>query len=931
MSRRFLLLLTVLTAAVFATTLWAADGKRAKDRDVPAKTPQAWTVDEAVEHLRMNPQDVYLQYVALQLARNDGWVKENEVVGLIEQMNMRRGWRPGPERRVDLFDLFTGATAVQEALQLDAMRTRGTGEAQGDPARNTVKIADLKGPTVKSHPWGKMLAAQTLGGKQPAVSTLSLCVPEDQLFVEFRSLTKMIEAIEVGDLWGAHLYNQASKDATTHRGSERLKTQLAIQTDPLARPFYDMVVKEVAVTSNDVFFNEGTDVTMLFSVKQPEVFKLRMDGFLAAAEKAYPDATRTTGKIADIPYVQVSTPDRTVNAFSAYPKPDLHVRSNSKAAMERVLRAIAGEKDVPRLGEATEFKYIRTLMVRGDKREDGFVYLSDPFIRRLVGPEVKLTERRRLLCYNHLRMIGHAAMLYRTQYGKPPASLEQLAEADCAPAAFFTGIDGRVKTDRELLCPCGGKYSLSADGAAGICSHHGRPHQLVPCCDIPLDRVTGQEAKEYDQFVQAYNRYWQRYFDPIAIRLQLTPKQYRAETIILPLIDNSIYTGLANVLGGEPEPLDALPVPKGNIFSLAVRLNKDAILKDTHEFRGFLREFEYRGVANRPARVSIEEFIRDGIGNQIGMHVYDSAPMFDFSLPSFLGEMMAQFGGGRGFLGAGSEMLPISFLIASLNSPVYVAMPVKDAKVVDKFLEDLDGALAELARRPPEMGWFRIDFDFYKVPLENKDERIRCYALRFGPVKWRMFFARLGNGLYLASKAFILEDLAALEGQPNKTATVGRADKAATVGRANEDNGPSAHAMLRVRPEHWNKALPDFNLGWAEGSREACLNNLGPLSSVARAMAASDKNTPKGDAVHRQADNLHAVHFFCPEGGKYEVSADGKQVTCSVHGSAALPRQPAAPSPTSPIGRLLKDFAGATAELTFLEDGLHAVVTIERK
>jgi hypothetical protein len=31
------------------------------------------------------------------------------------------------------------------------------------------------------------------------------------------------------------------------------------------------------------------------------------------------------------------------------------------------------------------------------------------------------------------------------------------------------------------------------------------------------------------------------------------------------------------------------------------------------------------------------------------------------------------------------------------------------------------------------------------------------------------------------------------------------------------------------------------------------------------------------------------------------------------------------------VDQLMKDFAGATAELTFLEDGLHAVVTVRRK
>ena len=38
-----------------------------------------------------------------------------------------------------------------------------------------------------------------------------------------------------------------------------------------------------------------------------------------------------------------------------------------------------------------------------------------------------------------------------------------------------------------------------------------------------------------------------------------------------------------------------------------------------------------------------------------------------------------------------------------------------------------------------------------------------------------------------------------------------------------------------------------------------------------------------------------------------------------------------APAAGSPTGRLMSEFDGATAALTFLEDGLHAVVTIKRK
>ncbi len=901
MNRRFSLgmVLTILLATPVQSS--RAEENTPIKKNLP-KSPQAWTLDEARQQIHLNPDDAYLQYVALQLARQEG--KAPEVASEIESLHGRSKWQPD-ERRVDLFDLFTGSLAVQESLQLEALRPQVAGvHAAADAARGPVKTADLQGPSTKSHPWGKMLAAQmlVLGGKTPDVSPLSLCVPEDQYYVEFHSLGKLLEASEAGDLWGDHLFTQAAKTAQSQGASQRLKSQLAIQTDLLVRPFYDLVVDEVVLTGNDLYFREGTDVTMLFALKQPEVFRLRMDGFLDAAAKSRPDAVRSTGKILGIDYVQVVTPDRAISALSAYPRPNLHVRSNSLAALRRVLAAIDGKPAVARLGDSAEFKYIRTLMPRGDRREDGFVYLSDPFIRRLVGPEMKLAEARRMVCYNHLRMIGHAAMLYRTQFGKQAKSLDELVESGCAPAFL---ADPRAAGGNDLLaCPDGGTYTLSEDGTTGVCSHHGHSRQLAPCLEALPRRVSAREAEEYRQFVEQYNRYWRIYFDPTAVRIQMTPKQYRAETIILPLIDNSIYSGLAQSLGGTPEPLDGLPLPKRTIFSVVVRLNKEQLLK---QFSGLLHRQNAEGF---PTPETVYEFLTEGIGNQIGLHVYDATPTFDFNLSGFLGEMLERFRGASGEFS--NETGAITFLVASLNAPVYAAVPVKDGKVVDKFLGELDEALARLARRPDREGWLPVEHDFYKVPLAGADQRIRCYGIALGPVKWRLFYARIGDVLYVASKQCILEDLATTAKRPSA-------------------GGAVVHAMVRVRPEHWKDVLPEYRLGWEENSRQACLGNLGPLSCVARALSAGSTGAATSAAVQREAEKLYGVHFYCPDGGKYEVSADGKQVTCRTHGSAEFPQQLGALTAGSPAARLLDQFGGATAELTFLEDGLHAVVTIQRK
>src|SRR5262249_20020790 len=132
----------------------------------------------------------------------------------------------------------------------------------------------------------------------------------------------------------------------------------------------------------------------------------------------------------------------------------------------------------------------------------------------------------------------------------------ELAEGKCAPGVFGKG---------DLEHPDGGTYSLAADGMSGVCSKWGRAEALNPCIEHPVVEAVADEIDEYRAFVNEYNQYWRTFFDPIALRVQASPKQYRLETLILPLIDNSIYTTMAQVLGGPAVALDTLPTPKREI------------------------------------------------------------------------------------------------------------------------------------------------------------------------------------------------------------------------------------------------------------------------------------------------------------------------------------------------------------------------------
>ncbi len=528
---------------------------------------------------------------------------------------------------------------------------------------------------------------------------------------------------------------------------------------------------------------------------------------------------------------------------------------------------------VRRLGDTAEFAYIRTLLPEAAKEETGFIYLSDPFIRRLIGPELKLTEMRRMLCYTYLRMIGHAAMLYLSEHGRKPQSLEELVQARCLPSHVAWG--------HLAACPDGGKHSLSADGMSGVCSHHGRAHFLRPCCEIPVREVTKGEADEYKAFLTEYNQYWRTFFDPIALRLQITPEHYRLETIVLPLIDNSIYTAMTSILGGKPEPLDALPVPQRNIFSIAVRVNKgdaqDKTPSAAERLQDWWRPLPYylRSAGPEIEKLGVEEFVMRGLGRQVSLHVCDSEPLFDFNLPAALGQALGSFQGRR--MGLGMDELPWVFLVASFQAPVYVAAPVADPKIVNRFLERLDKLLGGVARQQQDLGFLSVQQDFYRVPL-SAETSCRSFGVQFGPIKWRFFWAHRRRPLHRQQEIHL--------GRHSRRLSTRTPSKP-------PEPGPVAHAFLRIRAEHWDRVLNEFRLAWAENSRIACLHNVGPLSNVARsvhARANAEARQSAGPAeVSRLADSMYDVHFFCPDGGRYELDGTGKSIACSVHGTALAP------------------------------------------
>lgn len=1137
--------------------------------------PAAWTKAEALEQLRLAPRDPFLQFVVIQMCLRDGNFAE-AMPYLLPSLSAR-GIGTQRNRQIDLYRIFSGSLAIQETLQLDALAgplnaiadvrvplstaVPGGGvsprlvpgqrpilvdrelgdvhQTQRDP-RGSVPVSQLQGPTVQSHPWAKML-----GDKDPAVSALALCVPSDQLYIRFDSIGDLNRARQRVDQLANYLSNQVGGRGFNSQVVDRLETQLWLETHEFLKPIYDVAVSEVAITSSDLFFREGTDTTVILRLKQADVARQTLDQFLGLAKQRRSDVTLVEGNYAGVDFKHLSTPDRTIHCYSANPTPELHVRSNSRVAFERVLDTILERGNeatkIERLGDTDEFRYIRSLYPLGDDFEQGFIYLSDPFIRRLIGPEKKLTQRNRMICRSRLQLLGYASLLQRTQTGQPPATVDD---------SLQSGWLGTDKYPVTIACPDGGTYTLSENGLLAACSHHGHPESMIPCCELPLKSVGHGEAAEYRQFVENYSQYWSTFFDPIAIRIQLEPKRTRIETIILPLINNSIYQGLASMLGGAPEPLDSLPVSEQNIFSVAVKLNKPMLLEqagfDTSRLSGgddresvqpkqanlitiesslrsialglhnhhaahnslppnplsierngktpdlswrvqllpFVGELalydkfrldepwdsehnrtliekmpavyasaapdrqqagktrfvfprhsnamhsdpqqgakfrdvtdglsntimvvvadpenavtwtkpddleidmelprrgwfagmdgqvsialadgsiarlpidatneqvarlltrngneviespplpvsgprfptlgnrrrgQFSSLADSPfvQELGLEDFLIDGIGNQIGFHVCDSDPPIDFSVSRMLG-LLAGVGqnSGGGFVGP-TEMA-IAVLASSLNAPVYLSIPVKDAEIVDRFLSKLDDFLIRLVNQPELRRGFpflNIEHDAYGIGDESARE-FRAYSLQFGPLTWRFYWGRIGNGLFIASKPYLIRDIS-------------RASQA-TSGRSELGQSPSGHAMVRIRPQHWSRILPHFQIGWAEAQRRSCLHNVSFLSSAARGLT-SATGRPAVDTdmskIKQLTRTLFHVEPHCGASGKYTLTDAGTGVCCTAHGCQNRPRQ--AMGQQTELAAFAESLTDVQLQMTFAEDGLHTLVTFE--
>src|SRR5271169_3227631 len=186
----------------------------------------------------------------------------------------------------------------------------------------------------------------------------------------------------------------------------RYQTQLALRRGPLTRALGPSVVGEVAVVGSDPYVEEGSDVTVLFRVKDRGLFDAGLAATQADLEKDHGSLVHETRDHAGVT-VRVSRSADGVVGQQRATLGDVELVSNSPHAIDAVLDAAQGKR--ARLADETDFKFMLARDAR--ERADVLAFLGDRFVGEVVGPRQKVLESRRQDAQGELMELGAAALL----------------------------------------------------------------------------------------------------------------------------------------------------------------------------------------------------------------------------------------------------------------------------------------------------------------------------------------------------------------------------------------------------------------------------------------------------------------------------------------------------------------------------------------
>ena len=572
-----------------------------------------------------------------------------------------------------ILGVMGGYAAIRETFQMQQLNTDSSAGPAGD-----IPLSKLSGAEVESHPFEKMLDGNP-GGRL----ALADYAPCDDLFVYMAQPQTLLSMLNGGADFISELGGTMTGNRVKYYLKERYLKRFGL-TDEWLQDFLESgTVEECALLAPDLFFLNGTEITVISRLSNPDALKplLMMIGVDVSEKSAFASV--------------ISSPNGpTYWALCD----DLLIVSTGQTELNRVLtlRQNGGEGS---MGQSAEFRYMLTQLPL-EEQTQAYAYCSDPFIRRLVSPQTKIGQLRRMEAVKKMTVLTSGALLAKYD-GYSLQSIEALEAQGYLPKGY--DIDPA-------------EYSLDAHLAAHS-DTYGTLANLKPIESVPVDLVTTNEAHAYEAYVRNYTRFWRQFFDPIAIRLNKDASgEQEASIFILPLLDSSIYNGIRDSLTSR-EDGTSLKIP---------RFKPDPVL----QFSINLKDEVWSNIAEGLDEVmnqlwDIESAILDDLGPGVHLSMNDGDPVIALGSGDFLGA----FGANAQMMNE-EEMFMIPVLLSVLTRPCTIAVETSDP---EKTIMHLRHA-AETVPSPKSLLGGELYSEIYQI--EGRDEWVCLFDL-MGVLKLR--------------------------------------------------------------------------------------------------------------------------------------------------------------------------------------------------
>jgi hypothetical protein len=687
----------------------------------------------------------------------DMW--DRQVSGLYGLENFKPAASTGRNNRnrsTSLMGVLGGDAAIRETLQMQNLLPAN------DTPQNPIQIpiTEIRGVEVKAHNYEELLDGKA--GGQLALATLC---PPDRLFAWFPQPEGLLHLLEgSGNVLGRF---GASDDRLIldQQILEKHLAKLELSREQLTLILQSGMIGETALILPDLFLAEGTDVSSITRIKNLPALRPLLKGM-----GIHPEGDIQT----------LSTPSG--SPFYACIQENWLMIGSSAPELNRILQTQA--TPLNSLGASAEFRYMLTQCGPTDQTA-AYVYLSDPFIRRLTGPALKIAQMRRLQAVAELEALSAGDLLYRMDHLQSAPDIQTLIENGYAPAPR------RLK---ELSWQDGVATDATWGSAANPVSLSG----LLP------GEVSAAEKTAYDQYRDQYERFWRQFFDPIAVRVDIKPENEVETTVfILPLIHSSIYDTVRRFFPTDHHlaPGNAPQISPAPIAQMSLHLSEDMWID-------FLE-----GIANVVERqLGLELPIWEQIGPGIHMGLADADAIITFGS----GELMNLFSAGNNI--RGNDMLFVPLIGSLFTRPVYIAIDLQDPVAAREALRGMvTGQLIE------QNGFLDLSVNLVKITDADR------WLIRL----------RLGDLLFITLSMEVQGDYLVFSNLPLSYAPQ-------VTGSIPL---PLRDATLTLHPEAIHETGPGFATSSLDKAREQAMAGLGVLNlyymagmrSLEEALAASQK------------------------------------------------------------------------------------------